>query len=425
MSLARSEPTLRDYLGISLFWFALSFFWGAVLILVLPDRVEQIVGHLEKDRALAIVTSIGAFVASATQILFGAISDRSRHPMGRRRPYLIVGTLLTTLALFAFPSARTLCTLLGVYILIQFFLNVANGPYQALIPDRIPWQYHGTASAWMGICTLLGRIGGPFAASLLLGKERGLFWLMVLFALFLNAFMLVNVWLVREEPYMGNAPTLWQAITSSYRVPLKPYPSFVWLLISRLAIMMGIYTVNFCLLYYLRDTLGYREQAFQLITNFMILSTITGILATIPAGKLSDRYSKRLILAISCIICLLAGIGFLVAHDLRVVYLAVGVFGAGFGVFQAVDWALACNLLPQQEPAKYMGVWGIADTLPQVVAPLIAGPIAYTINTQVTMGAGYRALMVLAMGYWLVGTVVIRYIRERRGDKSGASLRGD
>lgn len=425
MSLARSQPTLRDYLGISLFWFALSFFWGAVLILVLPDRVEQIVGHLEKDRALAIVTSIGAFVASATQILFGAISDRSRHPMGRRRPYLIVGTLLTTLALFAFPSARTLCTLLGVYILIQFFLNVANGPYQALIPDRIPWQYHGTASAWMGICTLLGRIGGPFAASLLLGTERGLFWLMVLFALFLNAFMLVNVWLGREEPYTGNAPTLWQAITSSYRVPLKPYPSFVWLLISRLAIMMGIYTVNFCLLYYLRDTLGYRAEAFHLIANFMILSTITGILATIPAGKLSDRYSKRWILALSCIICLVAGMGFLFATDLRVVYLAVGVFGAGFGVFQAVDWALACNLLPQQEPAKYMGVWGIADTLPQVVAPLIAGPIAYTINTRVTMGAGYRALMVLAMGYWLVGTVVIRYIRERRGDESDASLRGD
>lgn len=409
------KPTLRDYLGISLFWFALSFFWGAVLILVLPDRVEQIVSSREKDRALAVVTSIGAFVASATQILFGAISDRSRHRMGRRRPYLIVGTLLTTVALFAFPAARTVWTLLGVYILIQFFLNVANGPYQALIPDRIPWQYHGTASAWMGICTLLGRIGGPFAASLLLGTERGLFWLMVLFALFLNVFMLVNVWLVREEPYTGNSPTLWESVTSSYRVPLKPYPSFVWLLISRLAIMMGIYTVNFCLLYYLRDTLGYRKEAFQLITNFMILSTITGILATFPAGRLSDRYSKRLMLALSCIICLLAGMGFLVAHDLRVVYVAVGIFGAGFGVFQAVDWALACNLLPQDEPARYMGVWGIADTLPQVVAPLIAGPLAYAINTQMAIGAGYRALMVLAMVYWLAGTVVIRYIRERKG----------
>ncbi|MGQ9487169.1 MAG: MFS transporter [Armatimonadota bacterium] len=409
------KPTLRDYLGISLFWFALSFFWGAVLILVLPDRVEQIVGSREKDHALAVITSVGAFVASATQILFGAISDRSRHRMGRRRPYLIVGTLLTTVALFAFPAARTVWTLLGVYIMIQFFLNVANGPYQALIPDRIPWQYHGTASAWMGICTLLGRIGGPFAASLLLGTERGLFWLMVLFALFLNLFMLANVWLVREEPYTGNSPSLWESITSSYRVPLKPYPSFVWLLISRLAIMMGIYTVNFCLLYYLRDTLGYREEAFQLITNFMILSTITGVLATIPAGRLSDRYSKRLILAISCIICLLAGTGFWVAHDLRVVYVAVGIFGAGFGVFQAVDWALACNFLPQDEPAKYMGVWGIADTLPQVVAPLIAGPIAFAINTQVAMGTGYRALMMLAMVYWLAGTVVIRYIRERKG----------
>ena len=407
------KPTLRDYFGISLFWFALSFFWGAVLILVLPDRVEQLVGSQEKDRVLAIVTSVGALVASATQILFGAISDRSRHPMGRRRPFLIVGTLLTTVGLFLFPAARTVWTLLGVYIVIQFFLNVANGPYQALIPDRIPWQYHGTASAWMGVCTLLGRIGGPFAASLLLGTERGLFWLMLLLAVFLNAFMLLNVWLIREEPYAGKSPTLWEAINSSYRVPLKPYPSFVWLLISRLAIMMGIYTVNFCLLYYLRDTLGFRKEAFSLITNFMILSTITGILGTLPAGKLADRYSKRLILALSCLTCLLAGMGFLFAKDLTVVYIAVGIFGAGFGVFQAVDWALACNLLPQEAPAKYMGVWGIADTLPQVVAPLIAGPIAYVVNTQVEVGVGYRVLMMLAMVYWALGTVAIRFIRER------------
>jgi MFS family permease len=259
----------------------------------------------------------------------------------------------------------------------------------------------------------LGRIGGPFAASLLLGTERGLFWLMLLFAVFLNAFMLLNVWLIREEPYAGKSPTLWEAITSSYRVPLKPYPSFVWLLISRLAIMMGIYTVNFCLLYYLRDTLGFRKEAFSLITNFMILSTITGILGTLPAGKLADRYSKRLILALSCLTCLLAGMGFLFAKDLTVVYIAVGIFGAGFGVFQAVDWALACNLLPQEAPAKYMGVWGIADTLPQVVAPLIAGPIAYVVNTQVEVGVGYRVLMMLAMVYWALGTVAIRFIRER------------
>jgi len=228
------------------------------------------------------------------------------------------------------------------------------------------------------------------------------------------------VWLIREEPYTGNSPPLWEAIRSSYNVPLRPYPSFVWLLVSRLAIMMGIYTVNFCLLYYLRDTLGYRDQAFQLITNFMILSTVTGILGTIPSGKLADRYSKRLILALSCLVCLVAGMGFLFAHDLTVVYLAVGIFGAGFGVFQAVDWALACNLLPREAPAKYMGVWGIADTLPQVVAPLIAGPVAYAINTGVEMGMGYRALMVLAMVYWALGTVAIRYIRERTGEGDGS-----
>lgn len=38
------KPTIREYLGISLFWFAISFFWGAMLMMVLPGHIQQLVG---------------------------------------------------------------------------------------------------------------------------------------------------------------------------------------------------------------------------------------------------------------------------------------------------------------------------------------------------------------------------------------------
>lgn len=408
------KPTVREYLGISLFWFALSFFWGAMLTLVLPERVQEMFGPHEKDKVLALVASVGAFMATSTQILFGALSDRSRHRLGRRRPYLIVGTVLASLVLFTFPPAHTLAPLLGAYIAIQFFLNVANGPYQALIPDRIPFEHQGTASAYMGVATLLGRIGGPLTASRLLlhPGDAGLFRLMLVFAVLLNTFMIINVLLIHEEPPAHAGPGMAEALRGIFKVDLMSHPSLVWLLVSRMGIMMGVYTVSFCMLYYIGDTLGHHADATQILSYFMVLLTVTGIVGTLPAGVISDRYSKKMVLYIANTISIVAGLGFVMAHALPPAYLAVGVFGLGFGAFSAVDWALVCNLLPSDEPAKYMGIWSISDNLPQILAPLIAGPVAYVINAA-HPGTGYRVLMALAILYFVLGTIAIRFIQER------------
>lgn len=409
------KPTIREYLGISLFWFAISFFWGAMLVMVLPDHVQQLVGAQDKDRVLTIVSSVGAFVATGTQILFGALSDGSRSRFGRRRPFLCIGTVLTTGALLVFPAAHSLIALVGAYIAIQFFLNVANGPYQALLPDRIPFAYHGTASAYMGVATLLGRIGGPAAAVITLGKNKpdGLLHLMIVFAVLLNAFMLVNLVLIQETPLTDEGPSVPETLRNLFNVSLRPYPSLVWLLISRFGIMMGVYTVTFCLFYYIQDTLGQHDEASKVLLNFMLISTVTGIIGTLPAGKISDKYSKKLVLYISNTIGILAGLGFMSAHHLPAAYVAVAVFGIGYGAFSAVDWALVCNLLPMEQPAKYMGVWSISDTLPQIIAPLIAGPIAYVINHHSSGGEGYRVLMGVSMIYFFLGTLALRFIQER------------
>jgi MFS family permease len=196
------------------------------------------------------------------------------------------------------------------------------------------------------------------------------------------------------------------------RVPLRQHPSFGWLMVSRFGIMLGVYTVTFCLLYYIRDTLGQGEvRGRVVITQFMILATVTGLIGTLPTGIASDRFSKKLILILANSVCIVAGAAFAMAQDLNTAFIAVGIFGLGFGVFSAVDWALACNLLPPGAPAKYMGIWSLSDVLPQVVAPLIAGPVAYAIN-QTTPGGGYRFLMGLSIFYFFLGTVAISFIKE-------------
>ena len=427
-------PTIRDYFGVSIYWLGLSFFWGAMLTLVLPNRIDELF-PADKDRILTIVASSGAAVATIAQVFFGAWSDTSRSRIGRRRPFLLVGTLGACATLLFFPGARTLVALLAVFLLIQAWINVAGGPYQGLMPDLIPARKHGTAAAWMGAASIIGRIGGPIAASLLLrpelqswlaprapglralGDNLGLSLLALIFIAVLLGALILTLFSARETPLDADAPRvgIGQTILGILRVPLKPYPSFVWLLISRLGIMLGVYTVSFCLLYYIRDTLGFADKSASLrvLTNFLLISTVTGIIGTIPAGIISDKIGKKPILYVANTICMASGLAFALSHDLTLAYIAAGIFGAGYGAFAAVDWALACNLLPPDSPAKYLGIWGVSDTLSQVVAPLLAGPLALWINGNLGAGVGYRALMILALIYFGLGTLAIRFIREK------------
>lgn len=433
---APAPPTIRDFLGVSIYWLALSFFWGAMLTLVLPARVGNLFPD-NKDAMLTIVVTAGAAMATLSQLFFGAWSDTCRHRAGRRRPFLLVGTIGACATLLFFPAAHTLLWLVLVFLLVQFWINMASGPYQALMPDRIPAAQHGAAASWMGVASLLGRIGGPIAASVLLqpklqgrlnaalpwlsqlsGGQGGLMLLTLIFVAVLAGAMLLTLATVRETPLPIEAPNVGiaQTIEGIIRVPLRPYPSFVWLMVSRLGIMLGVYTVSFCLLYYIRDTLRFPDEGESLgiLTKFLLISTATGVVGTLPAGILSDRVGKKRVLYVANSICMVSGLAFALSQNLTMAYIAAGIFGAGYGAFAAVDWALATNLLPPREPAKYMGLWGISDTLSQVVAPLLAGPLAYFLNGALGAGVGYRALMMLALVYFAAGTLALRGIKEKR-----------
>jgi Na+/melibiose symporter-like transporter len=343
--------------------------------------------------------------------VFGALSDNTTHPLGRRRPYMIAGVLGTSVVLLFFPGAQTVGALLGVYLGVQLFLNIANGPYQALLPDIIPPAYHGRASAFLGISQTLGRIGGAALAGYLVSRPNGLALLTWIFIVLLNALMLANVMLLKEKQH-PHSDGVKETLRSLLRVPLRPYPNFILLLVSRVGIMMGVYTVTFCLLYYVSDTMKQgAKDAPMVVAKFMMLATVTGIFGTIPAGFISDRLPKTKVLFAANLICIVSGSMFAIARDLPMAYVAVGIFGVGFGIFAAVDWALACNLLPPGSPAKYLGIWSISDTLPQVIAPLIAGPLAAFIK-QETPDIAYRVLMGLAVIYFALGTVVILFIKE-------------
>ncbi|HEX2697930.1 MAG TPA: MFS transporter, partial [Anaerolineales bacterium] len=99
---------------LSLYWFGTNAQWTAILLITLPKQAFLIGGDAVKGQTLGTVLLIGAFVSMVVAPLFGALSDRIKTPWGRRRPWIVIGTLMNVIGLLGlayFPRANDLSSL--------------------------------------------------------------------------------------------------------------------------------------------------------------------------------------------------------------------------------------------------------------------------------------------------------------------------
>src|SRR5205807_1539401 len=100
--------------------------------------------------------------------MMGAVSDRSRSRFGRRRPFILAGTIGDVLFLTGLALSGSYWLLVIFYFLLQTASNTAQGPCQGLQPDVVPEDQRGTASGYYGVANLVGTLCGTVVAGLIL-----------------------------------------------------------------------------------------------------------------------------------------------------------------------------------------------------------------------------------------------------------------
>ncbi len=388
-------PRLRwtQILAISIFCFALNFHWTALGIIILPSQVFKIAGNATKGTALAYVLVPGAFVSLFANPLFGMLSDRTHGRLaawGRRRPYILFGTLVNVLGLIWMAASHDIPTLTLAYVLVQFSSNAAQAPFHALLPDIVPAGQRGLVSGVMGLLAITGTIGGVIVAGLFVAAskplpeyQRGLWLTYGIIIAVLVPLMLVTLISVRER--MGASAQLeTQEAEKSAEAPVQD---------ASLEQPRRLSWV----------------QKIPRSTKINVLSTLVVAAA---AGWLSDRFGRKRIVYFSGGFMALVGLVFVIAHSLVIALAAGAIFGLGYGAYQSVDWALVVDVLPSHRNyARDMGIWNISLSLPQVIAPVIGGPIIDSFTRSGNSVAGYQAIFIMAIVYCLIGTVTVRYIK--------------
>ena len=73
------------------------------------------------------------------QPIIGYLSDNTWHPkFGRRKPYFLLGAILSSLALFIVPNSSALWIAVGLLWVLDASINISMEPFRALVADQLP-----------------------------------------------------------------------------------------------------------------------------------------------------------------------------------------------------------------------------------------------------------------------------------------------
>jgi MFS family permease len=167
----------RDAFLSSFFFFGQYVLMQTVTPILIPLLVQQFLGVAGQASAYGQIRLWSLLTALLVQALAGMLSDRTTSRWGRRRPFILVGTLINiglvvALGLLAQTSGPNgYWILFGLILLLQASANTAMGAAQGLIPDLAPPAQRGRFSALKAIfeapvpLILVGLTVGPLIAA--------------------------------------------------------------------------------------------------------------------------------------------------------------------------------------------------------------------------------------------------------------------
>lgn len=406
-----------DYAKITIFGLAMTALWSSLHSIILPLRIADFIPVGRQATYLTLLTVPGLLLAIVVQPIAGAFSDRSGFRWGRRRPFILIGAILTLSFLPGISLAGRLSILFAIYYLLQISSNTALGPYLAFIPDLVPEEKRGLASGVKGLLEIAGAgvaiwLIGNLMGNYSIGDGGRWLWLSlgILGIIFLST-MVATVLTVKERPGVGGPRLpLLSILRKSFKIDVKANPDFIRFVLSRLFFIIPLTAFQAFGLYFFRDYLGVANPA-AVMGNFTLFSSLCMIGMVYPAGFLSDRFGRKPIALTSGLISAL-GIGLLFFfRSYEFILIAAILMGIGFGGLWASNWALATDVVPKDEAGKYIGLTNLASAGGSALARL-QGPMIDYFNAR-RFGLGYTAMLTTSFTSLIVSSALLWRIKKR------------
>lgn len=362
----------------------------------------------EQAAITAFAIAPGALAAVLFNALGGRISDRTTGRFGRRRPWIIGGSVAMIVGLLLIAIATGPALMAVGWFLTQATANMAFAAFTASLSDQLSSRQYGKVSGLVNIAVNVSIMVATWLAAWL---DHSMLLLFLLPAV-LGAVAVIIYALMIPEPVLtqNRHPfNLMELVTTFWRNPIR-YPDFALAWGGRFTIVLATYMFTTFRLLYMTNHLGLEaHQATGAVAIGVTIYTVTSMIAAVLGGWISDLLGRRKVMVAASILLFgLATYMLLHADTVTAFYIVEAVMGIAYGVYGAVDLALVLEVLPNREEAgKDLGVFNIANALPQSLAPAFGGFLLASLGS----GTDFTPLLVTAGAVALLGAVMTMFIR--------------
>ncbi|MFO7715004.1 MFS transporter [Desulfosarcina sp.] len=391
--------SIKTRLAYALPAFALAII-GIPVYVYIPKFYTDVVG-IDIATVGALLFGVRLFDA-VTDPLMGTLSDRTRSRFGRRRPYILAGSILIAVALiFLFNPPvtsvawSTVWFAFWIYALFLFWTLVTI-PYESLGPE-ITYDYNARTAlfAWRDGFLIAGTLAAAASPALVqaifqtgddaTGQRSQFFWISMIYAPLVVGMCGWCVRVVREREYVPSvaAAVGWRDLRTVFAN--RP---FMILLAAYTISAIGSNLPATLILYYVQYVLGSNQADL-----FLLLYFVTGILLLPVWVRLARRFGRKeaWIASMAVNTGAFMGVFFLGPGDTAIYAILVVVSGIGFGATLALPSAIQADVIDYDElktgrrrEGQYIGLWSIAKKMAAAIGVgvglAVLGAVGYTPN---------------------------------------------
>ncbi|MGB5363866.1 MAG: MFS transporter [Aureibaculum sp.] len=398
---------------------------------------------------LPLLNLAGPVTGLIVQPIIGAISDKTWSPRwGRRKPFFLIGALIGSLCLFAFPFSPTLWFAVGLLWILDVGNNMAMEPYRAFVGDKLPTKQlsfgYQMQSLFVGAGIVLAN------ASIFLFQdwfggtetvEEGVksipTWLY--YSFFIGAILSVStiLWSVLKTPEIPPSDEEFEEIKRHNAMPLsariktpfieivdaiKDMPKLMWTLAA-------VYLFQWYALFVywqfiapmFRESMNFDpsqalSQAAKMNTTYNV-STVVFALLLVP---LAVKFGGKKVYVFSLFLTGIAMLSIPHIQDPLLVILPMILFGIGWAAMMGIPYSMVSKVVTHERRGVYMGILNMMIVIPMGIQTLTFGPIVKNLLDD----SAVNAIIFGGVFFIIAGVLAFRIKEPKSEDDNNVVIAG-
>ncbi len=347
--------------------------------------------------------------------IFGSLSDKVKSPLGKRMPFILIGTTLAVILLMILPFAdntRNLPLFIGGLFFVLISMGTYRSPAVALMPDLTPKQLRSKANA---VINLMGAVGGVFTLIMIStvvgeGETPNYYPLAIAVALFMVICIGILFFTIKENKLHAELKDeLEEEVVEvkddskkGVKLPKDVMRSLVFILLSVAFWFIAYNAVTTAFSRYATKVWGLENGGYA---NCLMVATVAAIISYIPIGSIAAKLGRKKTIMIGIVLlgaCFFAaGLFDTYSNIMPVFFCIIGFAWAAIGVN---SYPMVVEMASAGDVGKYTGFYYTFSMTAQVITPILSGWLLENV--------GYETLFPYSVTFCVLALITMSQVRH-------------